>query len=66
MSLVEPEADVFYLVTTDEYNTHASSLCRIDLRNWKPGQVVHPKLILTFPAAVRALNGSCMIGREPF
>ena len=62
MSLVEPEADVFYLSTTDGYNTHASSLYRIDLRGWKPGDPVRPRLILSFPPAVRALNGSCLIG----
>jgi hypothetical protein len=62
MSLVEPERDVFYLSTTDGYKTHASSLYRIDLRHWEPGESVKPELILTFPSAVRALNGSCMIG----
>jgi hypothetical protein len=62
MSLVEPEGDVFYLCTTDGYNTHASSLYRIDLRDWRPGKAIEPKLVLTFPAAVRALNGSCLIG----
>jgi hypothetical protein len=61
-SMVEPEPEVFYLFTTDGYATHASDLHRIDLRGWKPGQEIHPELILTFPSAVRALNGSCLIG----
>lgn len=62
MSLVEPMGDVFYLSTTDGYNTHASSLYRIDLRHWKSGDPVKPQAILSFPSAVRALNGSCLIG----
>jgi hypothetical protein len=62
MSMVEPEPDVFYLCTSDGYATHASSLHRVDLRGWKPGQKIHPELVLTFPSAVRALNGSCLVG----
>jgi hypothetical protein len=61
-SMVELEPDVFYLFTTDGYATHASDLHRIDLRRWKPGQEIHPELVLTFPSPVRALNGSCLIG----
>ena len=64
MSIVEPEANVFYLCTSDGYATHASGLHRIDLRGWKPGQAIHPELVLAFPAAVRALNGSCLIGKR--
>jgi hypothetical protein len=62
MSMVEPEPDVFYLCTTDGYKTHASSLYRIDLRNWARAKEIHPEQVLTFPRAVRALNGSCLIG----
>jgi hypothetical protein len=62
MSMVEPEPDVFYLCTTDGYATHASSLYRVDMRDWKPGQKIKPELVLTFPSTVRALNGSCLIG----
>jgi hypothetical protein len=62
MSMVEVEPDVFYLFTSDGYVTHASDLQRIDLRNWTPGHVIHPELVLTFPSPVRALNGSCLIG----
>jgi DNA-binding beta-propeller fold protein YncE len=61
-SIVEPEPDVFYLCTTDGYATHASSLHRLDLRGWKPGQEIQPEQVLTFPSSVRALNGSCLIG----
>jgi hypothetical protein len=61
MSVVEPEPDVFYLCASDGYVTHASTLYRIDLRGWKPGQEIHPKLVLTFPSQVRALNGSCLV-----
>jgi hypothetical protein len=61
-SMVELEPDVFYLFTTDGYATHASSLHRIDLRDWKPGLEIHPELVLTFPSPVRALNGSCLVG----
>ena len=62
MSLVEPEPDVFYLCITDGYATHASSIYRVDLRGWARSKEIHPELVLTFPAAVRALNGSCLIG----
>jgi hypothetical protein len=62
MSMVELEPDVFHLFTTDGYVTHASDLQRIDLRDWMLGQAIHPELVLTFPAPVRALNGSCPIG----
>jgi hypothetical protein len=61
-SLIELDPDVFYLFTTDGYATHASDLYRIDLRDWKLGQEIHPELVLAFPAEVRALNGSCLIG----
>jgi hypothetical protein len=61
-SMVELESDVFYLFTTDGYATHASDLYRVDLREWKPGQGIHPELILAFPSQVRALNGSCLVG----
>jgi hypothetical protein len=61
-SMVELEPDVFYLFTSDGYATHASSLHRIDLRDWKPGLEIHPELVLTFPSPVRALNGSCLVG----
>jgi hypothetical protein len=62
MSMVEPEPDVFYLCASDGYVTHASALYRIDLRGWKPGQEIHPELVITFPSQVRALNGSCLVG----
>jgi hypothetical protein len=62
MSLVETEPDIFYIFTTDGYATHASSMYRIDLRAWKPGQEILPELVLNFPSAVRALNGSCLLG----
>jgi hypothetical protein len=62
MSMVEPEPNVFYLCASDGYVTHASTLYRIDLRGWKPGQEIHPELVLTFPSQVRALNKSCLLG----
>jgi len=62
MSLTEPEPDVFYLCTSNVYTDHKSSLYRIDLRDWRPGAPIAPKKVLDFPAAARALNGSCLIG----
>jgi hypothetical protein len=62
MSMVEPESDVFYLCSSDGYASHASDLHRIDLRGWVPGRAVRPEHVLSFPNAVRALNGSCLIG----
>ena len=52
---------MFYLFTSDGYVTHASDLRRIALRDWTPGQAIHPELVLTFPSPVRALNRSCLI-----
>jgi hypothetical protein len=62
MSFVEPEPDIFYLCTSDGYATHASSLYRLDLQTWKPGDEVKPEHVLEFPSQVRALNGSCLVG----
>jgi hypothetical protein len=62
MSIVEPEPDIFYLCTSDGYATHVSSLYRIDLRDWKPGNEIKPEHVLEFPSQVRALNGSCLVG----
>jgi hypothetical protein len=61
-SFNEVEPDVFYIVTSNVYTNHESSLYRIDLRNWIPGAVVQPQKVLDFPKEVRFLNGSCLIG----
>ena len=37
-SLNEVEPDVFYLITSNVYTDHKSSLHRIDLRKWSPGK----------------------------
>jgi hypothetical protein len=62
MSLTELEADVFYLVTSNVYTDHKSSLHRIDLRDWNAGDPIRPQKVLDFPSEARALNGSCLIG----
>ena len=64
ISLTEVEPDVFYLVTSNGYTDHKSSLHRIDLRNWRAGDRMQPEKVLDFPDAARALNGSCLIGRR--
>ena len=62
MSLTEVEPDVFYLVTSNVYTDHKSSLHRIDLRNWRAGDPIQPQKVLDFPNEARSLNGSCLIG----
>ena len=62
ISLTEVEPDVFYLVTSNVYTDHNSSLHRIDLRNWKAGNPVQPQKVFDFSKEARALNGSCLIG----
>ena len=61
LGIVEAETDVFYVSTSDVYTTHESSLQRLDLRGWTPGQPVHPQLVATFDDRVGGLNGSCLI-----
>jgi hypothetical protein len=61
-NLNEVEPDVFYLITSNVYTNHESSLHRIDLRKWSPGEAVQPQKVLDFPEEVRFLNGSCLIG----
>ena len=60
-TLVEVEPDIFYICTSDVYETHQSNLQRFDLRGWTPGSPLNPKIVLEFPDPVRALNGSCLI-----
>ena len=61
-SLNEVEPDVFYLITSNVYTDHKSSLHRIDLRKWSPGKTIRPQKVLDFSTEVRFLNGSCLIG----
>jgi hypothetical protein len=61
-SLTEVEPDVFYLATSNVYTDHKSSLHRIDLRKWRPGEAIQPQKLLDFPKEARWLNGSCLIG----
>ena len=64
LGIVEAEADVFYVSTSDVYTTHESSLQRLDLRGWTPGQPVHPQPVATFDDRVGGLNGSCLIAES--
>ncbi|MEH2419537.1 MAG: hypothetical protein V7K48_00885 [Nostoc sp.] len=61
LSLVEVEPDIFYICTSDVYETHKSNLQRFDLRGWTPNSPLKPEILLEFPDPVRALNGSCLI-----
>jgi hypothetical protein len=61
-NLNEVEPDVFYLVTSNVYTNHESSLHRIDLRKWSPGEAIQPQKILDFPKEAGFLNGGCLIG----
>jgi hypothetical protein len=48
MGIVEAEPDVFYISTSDIYTSHESSLHRLDLRGWVPGNAVTPESVLRF------------------
>jgi hypothetical protein len=61
-SFTEVESDVFYLITSNVYTDHQSSLHRIDLRKWNPGETIRPQKVLDFPTEACSLNGSCLIG----
>jgi hypothetical protein len=61
-SFNEVEPDVFYLTTSNVYTNHDSSLHRIDLRKWSPGEAIQPQKVLDFPKEARFLNGSCLVG----
>jgi hypothetical protein len=61
LSLTEVEPDVFYMITSNVYTDHKSSLHRVDLRNWNAGDPIEPQKVLGFPSEARALNGSCLI-----
>jgi hypothetical protein len=59
--MVELEPDVFLLLTGNVYTTHESFLHRLDLRHWKPGSPISPKLVCQFPERARGVNGFCLI-----
>jgi hypothetical protein len=73
MAVVEVTPDVFYIAVSPvvEYQAavlaghtatpHESSLHRLDLRGWNPGQPVKPEVVIQFPEAARGLNGGCLI-----
>lgn len=60
-AIVETDPDMFYISTSDAYDTHASSLHRLDLTGWAPGDSVEPQIVLDFDGRARALNGGCLI-----
>jgi hypothetical protein len=62
MSLTEVEPDVLYLVTSNVYTDHKSSLHRIDLRKWRAGDPIQLQKVMDFPNEARSLNGSCLVG----
>lgn len=64
MGIVEAEPDVFYISTSDIYTWHKSSLHRLDLRGWVPGNAVTSESVLRFSEPVRGLNGSCVIAPD--
>jgi sugar lactone lactonase YvrE len=62
MSLTEVEPDLLYLVTSNVYTDHKSSLHRIDLRKWRAGDPIQLQKVMDFPNEARSLNGSCLVG----
>ena len=59
--IVELEPDVFVLLTGNVYTSHESFLHSLNLREWKPGLPISPKLICQFPERARGINGCCLI-----
>lgn len=64
LGIVEVEPELFYISTSNIYTSHESYLHRLDLRGWTPGTPVAPDLVLEFPKAAGALNGSCLISPD--
>ncbi|BBY05105.1 hypothetical protein [Mycobacterium noviomagense] len=60
--IVEITPDLFVISLTEAYTTHESSLVRIDLTAWSPGQPVTAKTIFRFDERARGLNGTCVLG----
>ena len=58
--LVETQADVFHLITSDG-PAHKSFLRRLDLRHWNPGQPVCAETVLGFGEPVGGLAASCLL-----
>jgi hypothetical protein len=56
--IIETTRDVFYLDTSNYLTNHASSLQRVDLRDFEPGMPVPVQPVLQFPFPVFALNGT--------
>lgn len=61
--IVEIAPDVFVVSPTEAYTTHESSLVRVDLTDWRPGQPVTAKTIYRFDDRARGLNGTCVLGQ---
>ena len=59
--LAELAPDVFLLLCGNLYTTHESFAHLIDLRDWKAGSPVVPRLLCRFPAEARGLNGCCVV-----
>src|SRR5215469_18788132 len=61
MGIVETEADVFCINTSDPFTAHQSFLHRLDLRRWRPGEPARAERVLEFPGRAGGLNGSCLL-----
>ena len=60
--VVEVAPEVFVISLTEAYTTGESSLARMDLTQWGPGDPVAPTTIYRFDDRARGLNGSCLLG----
>ena len=61
LCVVETDPDVFFIGTSDVYETRQSRLYRLDLRAWSLGEGIEPQLVLEFPEPKVGLNGGCLI-----
>jgi hypothetical protein len=60
----ELERDVFVVLTGNVYTTHDNYVHRLDMRGWKPGSKVEPKVLLSLPKSVLGWNGCCSLSNS--
>ena len=62
LGIVETDPEVFYLSMSNLVTMQESSLYRVDLRGWEPGDPLRAVCVLEFDQRVGGLNGSCLLG----
>ncbi len=62
LGILETEPEVFFVSTTNLVTMQESSLYRVDLREWSPGDPVRALCVLELDKRAGGLNGSCLLG----